>query len=395
GVGHHCRRIGGQPVSGGAIGVLLFVATLVVMVMIHEAGHMTAARVFGMKVEEYFFGFGPRIFSFRRGETEYGMKAIPAGGYVKIAGMNPYQTVPESERSRTFGAKPAWQRAIVLVAGSATHFVLAVILLTFSFAVLGRPGNPTTTLQSVSATSTQLHGVPGPAEKAGIKAGDRIVGIDGNVISRWEDLQTYIKARPGTPVAVKVDRGGKLLTFTVTPEQVTDANNHPVGRIGVSPAIAQNKESLPAAAWDGVKGVGSLIVASVQGIVHLFSPSGIGQVLSSVTRSQAARGSGGQSAVGLVGGARLAGQAVETGQSQSLVGLLALFIVFLGVLNLAPLPPLDGGHLAVLAIEKIRGQPVDPRKVVPVAAFVLSLIVVLAVAVMYADIVHPAANPFQ
>jgi regulator of sigma E protease len=96
-----------------------------------------------------------------------------------------------------------------------------------------------------------------------------------------------------------------------------------------------------------------------------------------------------------VGGARLAGQAVETGQSQSLVGLLALFIVFLGVLNLAPLPPLDGGHLAVLAIEKIRGQPVDPRKVVPVAAFVLSLIVVLAVAVMYADIVHPAANPFQ
>jgi membrane-associated protease RseP (regulator of RpoE activity) len=348
-----------------------------------------------MKVEEYFFGFGPRIFSFRRGETEYGMKAIPAGGYVKIAGMNPYQTVSESDRPRTFGAKPAWQRAIVLVAGSATHFVVAAILLTLSFAVLGVPGNPTTTLQSVSATSTRLHGVPGPAEKAGIKAGDRIVAIDGNVISRWDDLQTYIKARAGTPVTVKVDRGGKLLTFTVTPEQVTDANNHPVGRIGVSPAIAQNKESLPTAAWHGVRGVGLLIGTSVQGILHLFSPSGIGQVLSSVTRPQPAGGSGGKQAVGLVGGARLAGQAVQTGQSQYLVGLLALFIVFLGVLNLAPLPPLDGGHLAVLAIEKVRGKPVDPRKVVPVAAFVLSLIVVLAVAVMYADIVHPAANPFQ
>jgi regulator of sigma E protease len=196
-------------------------------------------------------------------------------------------------------------------------------------------------------------------------------------------------------VTVKVDRGGKLLTFTVTPEQVTDANNHPVGRIGVSPAIAQNKESLPAAAWHGVRGVGLLIGTSVQGILHLFSPSGIGQVLSSVTRSQTAGGSGDQQAVGLVGGARLAGQAVQTGQSQYLVGLLALFIVFLGVLNLAPLPPLDGGHLAVLAVEKVRGKPVDPRKVVPVAAFVLSLIVVLAVAVMYADIVHPAANPFQ
>ena len=133
----------------------------------------------------------------------------------------------------------------------------------------------------------------------------------------------------------------------------------------------------------------------MRGIVHLFSPSGIGQVFSSVTRSQTTGGSGGQQAVGLVGGARLAGQAVQTGQSQYLIGLLALFIVFLGVLNLAPLPPLDGGHLAVLAVEKVRGKPVDPRKVVPVAAFVLSLIVVLAVAVMYADIVHPAANPFQ
>ena len=95
----------------GAVGILMFIATLIVMVMIHEAGHMAAARACGMKVEEYFFGFGPRVFSFRRGETEYGMKAIPAGGYVKIAGMNPYLTVPESDLPRTFGAKPAWQRA--------------------------------------------------------------------------------------------------------------------------------------------------------------------------------------------------------------------------------------------------------------------------------------------
>jgi membrane-associated protease RseP (regulator of RpoE activity) len=195
-------------------------------------------------------------------------------------------------------------------------------------------------------------------------------------------------------VTIKVDRGGRILTFTVTPEQATDANNHPVGRIGVSPAAAQNRESLPTAAWHGVTGVGVLIGHSVQGIVHLFSPSGIGSVLSSVTRSQASRGSEGQTAVGLVGGARLAGQAVQTGQSQALVGLLAIFIVFLGVLNLAPLPPLDGGHLAVLAVEKVRGKAIDPRKVVPVAAFVLSLLVVVALAVMYADIVHPAPSPF-
>ena len=236
----------------------------------------------------------------------------------------------------------------------------------------------------------------GPAEKAGLKPGDRIVAIDGNAIAKWEDLQNYIKARPGVPVTVRVDRGGQLLSFEVTPEQVTDPSNHPIGRIGVSPRITQNKEAVPSAAWGGVKGVGSLIVGSVEGVVHLFSPSGIGQVFSKVTGSQeATRSSGGDEAVGLVGGARLAGQAVQTGQAQSLVTVLVLFIVFLGVLNLAPLPPLDGGHLAVLAIEKVRGRPVDPRKVVPVAAFVLSLIVVLSVVVMYADIIHPAANPFQ
>src|SRR5207302_252154 len=182
---------------------------------------------------------------------------------------------------------------------------------------------------------------------------------------------------PGVPVTVRVDRGGQILSFVVTPEQVTDVNNHPIGRIGVSPRITQKKEALPSAAWDGVKGVGSAIAGSVQGVVHFFSPHGLGQVVSSVTGSRStAQSSQGDQAVGLVGGARLAGQAVQTGQAQSLVKLLVLFIVFLGVVNLAPLPPLDGGHLAVLAIEKLRGRPVDPRKVVPVAAFVLSLIVV-------------------
>lgn len=379
----------------GTVGILLFIATLIVMVMIHEAGHMTAARAFGMKVEEYFFGFGPRIFAFRRGETEYGMKAIPAGGYVKIAGMNPYLTVPESDLPRTFGAKPAWQRAIVLSAGSATHFLVAALLLTFSFAVLGVAGDPTTTLQSVSATAGRLNGAPGPAEKAGLKPGDRIVALDGNAIAKWEDLQNYIKARPGVPVTVRVDRGGQVLSFVVTPEQVTDATNHPIGRIGVSPRFTKTKEPLPAAAWDGVKGVGSAIAGSVQGVVHFFSRHGISQVVSSITGSRSTAQSSQGEAVGLVGGARLAGQAVQTGQAQSLVEILVLFIVFLGVLNLAPLPPLDGGHLAVLAIEKLRGKPVDPRKVVPVAAFVLSILVVLSVAVMYADIIHPAANPFQ
>ena len=374
--------------------MVIFIVTIVVMVMLHEGGHLIAARACGMKVEEYFFGFGPRLFSFRRGETEYGAKAIPAGGYVKIAGMNPFQTLPESELPRTFGAKPAWQRAIVLSAGSATHFVLAALLLTFSFAVLGVIGNPTTTLQSVTASPGVLNGAPGPAEKAGLRAGDRVVALDGTPIKAWDQLQSYIKARPGVTVNVQVDRQGKLLTLAVTPEQATDANNHPIGRIGVSPKLTQRRDALPAAVWDGVKGVGALIVASIQGLGHLFSPNGLSQVLNSVSGQRAPSSSGNQ-AVGLVGSARLAGQAVQTGSGQTLVDVLVGIIVFLGVINLAPLPPLDGGHLAVLAIEKIRGRPVDARKVIPVAAFVLSLMVVLSMALLYADIIHPAGNPFQ
>src|SRR6266487_3273987 len=168
-----------------SLGVVLFAIAIGLSIALHEFGHLLSAKAFGMKATQYFIGFGPRLFSFRRGETEYGMKAIPAGGYVRIAGMNPYQTVSDDERPRTFGAKPAWQRAVVLSAGSATHFIMGALLLAFSFAFLGVPGDPTTTLQSVTASAGNVNSAAGPAEKAGLKAGDRVVAIDGNVIGKW------------------------------------------------------------------------------------------------------------------------------------------------------------------------------------------------------------------
>lgn len=389
------------------VGVLAFIVALVVMVMIHESGHYVTARAFGMKIEEFFFGFGPRLVSWRRGETEYGIKAIPAGGYVKIAGMNPLQSVPEEELSRTFGAKPAWQRAIVLVAGSATHFILAGLLLVASFSLLGTIGNPSTTLDSVSASPTARTGVKGPAEEAGLQPGDRIVAADGTHISSWTKVQSIIQHHPGVPVSLKIDRSGKLLPFTVVPESRPNpdptAALKTVGFIGVSPRMIENRQSLPKALWSATREVGTLIVASVTGVGALFSPHGVGQIVSALGKpnaSSTASSSAGASAsgaqpVGLVGGARLAGQAVQAGQGQALLNLLAAFIVFLGVLNLVPLPPLDGGHLLLLAIAKVRRRPVDMRKVVPVAAFVLSVFVVLSVVVLYLDIVHPMVNPFN
>lgn len=145
------------------------------------------------------------------------------------------------------------------------------------------------------------------------------------------------------------------------------------------------------------------MVSSVTSIGSLFSPHGLGQIASAVAKSGAttsktpasASSSSQAQPVGLIGGARLAGQAVQAGQGQDLIDLLAAFIVFLGILNLLPLPPLDGGHLLLLVISKVKGKPVDMRKVVPVAAFVLSVLVLLSVAVLYLDIVHPVANPFN
>src|SRR3989475_13196059 len=115
------------------VGYVLFFLAILVVVLVHESGHFVFAKAFGIKVEEFFVGFGPRLWSIRRGETEYGVKAIPAGGYVRIAGMNPYEEIPPEELPRTFGAKPAWQRALVLAAGPLTHLVMAILFLAIFF----------------------------------------------------------------------------------------------------------------------------------------------------------------------------------------------------------------------------------------------------------------------
>src|SRR2546428_5502423 len=133
----------------GVIGLLGFVFALVFMVMFHEFGHYIPAKHFDMKVTEFFFGFGPRLWSVRRGETDYGIKPIPAGGYVKIVGMNPLEEIPPEEESRTFRGKPAWQKLIVLVAGSTTHFITGLFLLVVVFPAIGVPGEPIPVLADV------------------------------------------------------------------------------------------------------------------------------------------------------------------------------------------------------------------------------------------------------
>src|SRR5207249_1984736 len=161
------------------LGILVFVVAILAVVLIHESGHFFTAKAFGIKVEEFFVGFGPRLWSTRRGETEYGVKAFPLGGYVRIAGMNPFQEPPAEERDRTFGAKPIWQRVLVILAGPATHFVMAVVFLFVFFAILGAPTPTKTLVESVQPT---LEGSPSPASVAGLRVGDQIVALDGQPV---------------------------------------------------------------------------------------------------------------------------------------------------------------------------------------------------------------------
>ena len=376
-------------------GVSIFIVTLLVMVTFHEFGHYITARRFGIKVEEFFVGFGPRLFSRWRGETEFGIKAILLGGYVKIAGMNPFQEVPAEELPRTFGAKPAWQRAIVLVAGSFTHFILAIFVFAGLIGVTGMP-DLTTRIEEVA---DEVGDKPGPARAAGLMPGDRLVSIEGTRITRWEQVRGLIQPNSNRPLTFEVERDGRLLQLEVTPvegEAVTDPNRPDeteiVGQIGVLPVVETIKGGPLWALGEGAKTTGTAIWRSVVGT---------GMIFTSVDDIFGAMGGTGEreitedQPVGLVGTARLAGQATSAGAIESLVSFLGYFIVFVGVINLAPLPPLDGGHLLILVLEKVTRRNIDPKKVLPFAGVVLGFLAMLTVALLFLDLARPLVNPFQ
>jgi membrane-associated protease RseP (regulator of RpoE activity) len=366
----------------GTVAQVAFFVALVVVIVIHEAAHFGVAKWFGIKVEEFFVGFGPRVWSFRRGETEYGVKAIPAGGYVKIAGMNPYQETPEQELPRTFGAKPIWQRALVIAAGPATHFVLAFL----AFALwLGFVGRPVATGPLVAAVSQTLEGKISPAAQSGLKPGDRIVGIDGVEDPTDVELIHITRTHVGEPVTLRIDRDGRVFTVTVTPV-LAPVEGKDVGRIGVSLAAAREPEGPVASVTGGARLVGSTLVRDVENLGRVFGPEGISRIGRLLFTDAARRPS---DAVGVVGVGRVAGQIAATGRFWDILLIFGEINLFIGFLNLLPLPPFDGGHLAVLAVEKVRGKKVDMRKLVPISAAVAAYFVLMFVAITYLDVAKP------
>ena len=399
----------------GWLGVLAFVVGILVSVMIHEWGHMVTAKRFGAKVTEFFVGFGPKLWSVRRGETEYGVKAIPAGGYVKIIGMTDLEEVAPQDQARAFYRKPAWQRAVTLSAGSFMHLVIGLVLFWLAAFAFGTPelvatlGPIQPCVPVVAGTACTPSAPTSPAAAAGLRQGDRIVSVDGVAVSQWTDFTDAIRANPGKSLVLVIERDGQPVTKTVTPVPVVRADlvnpskKVTVGALGVAPpAQATQVRAGPIEAiGSSVSMTANVITGGVRAILTL--PAKMVQI-TQVVFGNAPRDPNGL--IGVVGVSAISGQIAQSsgltpaGRIATILTLLASFNVFVGVFNMLPLLPLDGGHVAVLAYERVRaavfrrrGQPEPPRpdmnKLLPLVYVVFVAFVAMTVLLVAADILKP------
>jgi membrane-associated protease RseP (regulator of RpoE activity) len=389
----------------GVSKTVLVVVALILMIMLHELGHFAMAKLAGMKVTEYFLGFGPRLWSVRKGETEYGVKALPLGGYVRIAGMSNIEQVAPEDEARTYRQKGYWQRLGVAVAGSAMHFIIAFCLLIVLFGWVGVPdeNHPLPVVDGIVA----IKGGASPAQEAGFRVGDRIVTVDGKRTPDWTGLQGYIKARPGQPIRFGVDRAGAELTLMAVPvdrNSVKTADgplpptSKPTGFIGIEPKIPVVTKHGPAAVGEAVLGIGRFTKLTVGGIVSIFSPHGVSDYASQLS-GKGGKSDGSDRFLSPVGFVRVAGQAASSGARDVLILLVAIN-VFVGLFNMIPLLPFDGGHVAIATYEAVRSRKgrryfVDGRKAMAQAYPVVVLLAIIALTSLYLDIVRPMASPFR
>ena len=431
------------------IGVAVVVVGLALSIGLHEIGHLVPAKLFGVKVTQYMIGFGPTIWSKRKGETEYGVKAIPLGGYISMIGMFPpgkgervrndstgffqglvqdardssTDSITPGDEHRAFYLLPVWKRIIIMFGGPFMNLVLAIALLGVLLVGIGVPQS-STTVGSVNecvlpATSERQTCEPGdpaaPGAGAGVLPGDRIVSIDGVAIESWEQSTAIIREHPDEELAVVVERDGEELTLTVTPalseryvvdddgKVVTDASGDPVtveaGFVGIGAAterVSQPVTAVLPAVGENVAGVAAIIVNLPQRMVDV---------------ANAAFGPGERDPNGpisVVGVGRVAGEIAAIDEipvidkAAGLIGILASLNIALFVFNLIPLLPLDGGHIAGAIWEAIRRGfakllrrpdpgPVDLAKLMPLTLGVVVLLGCMSALLIYADIVKPIA----
>ncbi len=400
----------------GLANLLLVITVLIVMVMLHELGHFATAKWTGMKATEFFVGFGPRLWSIRRGETEYGVKAVPAGGYVRIIGMSSMEEIHPDDEPRAYRNQSFPKRIVVAAAGSAMHFLLAFVLAFIALTFIGRPDPSVVTVSNYLAIDG---GATTPAQSAGIKPGDRIVSVNGVKITSPETLSSVVHASVGQPLNVVVTRSGVTKDFTVTPMDGRNAaingtplapkNGPATGYLGVSLGEGSATVNLLNAVPQSLSVVRSATAASVAGIGHLFSPSGLSNYAKTVIHPDGSSSSNNSATPttqaqsrpeSIIGAVRTATQGADQG-TLTLLEVLISINIFIGLINLLPMLPLDGGHVVIALYEWVRTRKGKPRyqadvsKMMPVVyAFVAFLLLLVSTSV-YLDLTHPVANPFK
>ena len=368
------------------IDTLAIIFGIVALIMLHEAGHYFTAKRAGMKVTEFFLGFGPRVWSFRRGETEYGVKAIPAGGYVRIVGMSNLEDVDADEESRTFRHAPFGNRLTVILAGVSVNLILAFLLI--YVALIGR-GLPDTLEANVSRV------VPNsPAAEAGIRDGDRIIGVDGQRLDVDRDIAQALRDRVGQPTTIVVERDGRTATVTAVPKERSSSDKSGIIGVSVGQSVSSYRSFNPfEAVPESVSTMGQITRDTGAGIGRLFSPDGIERYSKNFTGDAPKQGSpaSNERPRSIIGIVDIGGDLVG-GNVWSLLFLLGAINLIVALFNLIPLLPFDGGHAAVVIYEqaasKIRGREVrvDFRKLVPVTALVLVVFLTLGLSAMFLDI---------
>lgn len=361
--------------------ILIFVIILLVLVLVHEAGHFFTAKKFGIRVDEFGFGFPPKLFGIKKGETEYTVNAIPFGGFVKIFGENPdEESTNGPDAKRSFINKPRWQQAIVLFAGVFANFLLAWILLSFGF-MSGLPTSVGSEPKGYKLEDIRLVVVSvsekSPAEIAGLKSGDKIVSITSgkDFVSdiNPDSLKSFVLSHPDKEIEIGYTRGKDQNVNLV---KLTPRKDNSEGKpmIGVAmDQIGTARLPIHQAFWEGLKLDWYVTKSTAVGLYTLVAES--------------LKGKGSMASVtGPVGMVKIVGDAYEFGLTY-LLSFAALISVNLAIINLLPFPALDGGRLFFLLIEKIKGSRLNPKFANMANMIGFAILIILMLFVTYHDVV--------
>jgi membrane-associated protease RseP (regulator of RpoE activity) len=367
------------------LGIALFALGILVSVSLHEFGHMLTAKRFGMNVTRYFIGYGPTLFSFRRGGTEYGIKAIPLGGFAKIQGMT---TLDDEDGDRPMWTFPLWKRTVVMAGGPVAHFAFGFLLLWITVSFVGVP-NPELAKPQPAVITVDAGQ---PAARAGLHDGDRITAFNGQPVATWDELIAALSAAKPGPATVSVERDGRAVQQTV---ELAAGAQRPV--LGV-----HFKQMVPDQVRYGpVRGVGvsagytkDAVAGTWAALIHLPQKiPGLWAALTGKPRDA-------ETPISMVGASQLGGESAAHGQWSLFLLLLASLNFFVGLFNLLPLLPFDGGHIAVWWFERIRStvyarlrRPdpgrVDYLRLAPVTYAVILVAGAFTLLTIAADVINP------